>query len=96
MLHGVNPQAVIEAIKARHVRQIRGDHSPDGRNLGLVIEGGALRAVCSAGGAYVLAELGFSDVFDEVYATSAGVMNASYFLSNQQLLGISVYFENCT
>lgn len=96
MLHGVNPHVVIEAIKARQARQMRGDQSPDGRKLGLVIEGGALRAVCSAGGAYALAELGFSDVFDEVYATSAGVMNASYFISKQQLLGISVYFENCT
>jgi len=55
-----------------------------------------MRGVLSAGGAVVLAQLGFSEIFDEVYATSAAVMNASYFISNQPLLGISVYFDNCT
>lgn len=96
VLHGVNPQGVIDIIKARRARGSQCDEISDGRKLALVIEGGALRAISSAGGAYVLAELGLSDVFDEVYATSAGVMNASYFISGQPLLGISVYFENCT
>jgi predicted patatin/cPLA2 family phospholipase len=80
----------------RRARYRAGDRTPDGRRLGLVIEGGALRGVCSAAGAVVLAQLGLSDVFDEVHATSAAVMNASYFLTNQPLLGISVYFDNCT
>jgi predicted patatin/cPLA2 family phospholipase len=96
LLHGTDPQAVVEAILERHARRRRGDFAPDGRRLALVIEGGALRAVCSAGGAVVLAQLGFSELFDEVHATSAAVMNASYFMSNQPLLGISVYFDNCT
>jgi predicted patatin/cPLA2 family phospholipase len=87
---------VIEAIKRRHARQLAGDHAPDGLRLGLVIEGGALRGVSSAGGAVVLAQLGYSNVFDEVHATSAAVMNAAYFMTNQPLLGISVYFDNCT
>ena len=95
-LHGVNPGAVIAAIKERSTRWRAGSCEPDGHKLGLVIEGGAMRAVCSAGGALALAHLGFTDLFDEVYATSAGVMNASYFLSNQPELGISVYFDNCT
>ena len=96
LLHGTNPHAVISAIVQRHARRRAGDRSTDGRKLGLVIEGGAMRGVLSAGGAVVLAQLGFADVFDEVYATSAAVMNASYFMSNQPLLGISVYFDNCT
>ena len=53
-------------------------------------------AVCSAGGAAALAHMGFVDVFDEVYATSAGAMNASYFLAHQPDSGIRVYFEHCT
>lgn len=96
LLHGVRQYDVIAAIKNRHARQRRGDFTPDGNRLALVIEGGALRGASSAGGAVVLAQLGFSDVFDEVHATSAAVMNASYFLTNQPLLGISVYFDNCT
>lgn len=95
-LHGVHSSAVIAAIKERSARWQAGNREPDGRKLGLVIEGGAMRAVCSAGGAVALAHLGFTDLFDEVYATSAGAMNASYFLSNQPELGISVYFDSCT
>lgn len=95
-LSGTNPSAVIDTILRRQARLNSGDATPDGRKLALVIEGGALRAVCSAGGAVVLAQLGFSELFDEVYATSAAVMNAAYFISNQPLLGISVYFDNCT
>jgi predicted patatin/cPLA2 family phospholipase len=55
-----------------------------------------MRSIYSAGGAVALAQLGFSELFDEVYATSAGVMNAAYFLTNQPLLGITIYYESCT
>lgn len=95
-LHGVNPAAAIAAIKARAERWRAGDRTPDGRKLGLVVEGGAMRGVCSAGGVMALAHLGYSDIFDEVYATSAGAMNASYFLSGQGEQGITIYFDDCT
>ncbi len=96
LLYGVNPEAAITAIKDRLRRWRGGDRTSDGRKLGLVVEGGAMRGVCSAGGVAALAYLGLSDLFDEIYATSAGVMNASYFLSHQPATGISVYFDNCT
>ncbi len=92
LLHGVRPEAVIRAIQERAAT---GDDRGDGRKLGLVIEGGSVRAASSAGGAVALAQMGYSSTFDHVYATSSGVMNAAYFLSNQPLTGISVYFENC-
>jgi predicted patatin/cPLA2 family phospholipase len=95
-LRGVNPSGVIESILSRAERWRDGNRHTDGRKLGLVIEGGAMRSVYSAGGAVALAHLGFSNLFDEVYATSAGVMNASYFLSNQPSIGITVYYESCT
>src|SRR5437764_7370914 len=95
-LYGVHPSAVIATIRARAHHLNKGERRADGRKLGLVIEGGAMRSVYSAGGAVALAHLGFSQIFDEVYATSAGVMNASYFLSNQPLVGITVYYDSCT
>lgn len=95
-LHGVNPRAAIAAVKERAARWRAGDRQPDGRKLGLVIEGGAMRGICSAGGVMALARLGLTDIFDEVYATSAGAMNASYFLSDQVELGITIYFDSCT
>lgn len=52
-----------------------------------------MRGVCSGGGAVALAHLGLEDVFDDVYATSAGVMNAAYLLSRQTTVGITVYYQ---
>jgi predicted patatin/cPLA2 family phospholipase len=95
LLYGVQPEAAVAAIKDRAARWRGGDNATNGRKLGLVVEGGAMRGVCSAGGVAALAYLGFTDLFDEVYATSAGAMNASYFLSGQTASGISVYFDNC-
>ena len=94
MLDGVNPQAVIDAIKTRALRWRAGGRGADGRRLGLVVEGGAMRGVCSAGSLAALAHLGLFDLFDEIYATSAGALNASYFLSGQADLGIRIYYED--
>lgn len=94
MLDGVNPGAVIEAIRARAERWRAERGAADGRRLGLVVEGGAMRGVCSAGAMTALAHLGLSDLFDEIYATSAGALNASYFLSGQADVGIRVYYED--
>ena len=54
-----------------------------------------MRAVQSAGGAVALARLGFGELFDEVFTTSAGTMNAAYLLTDQPDTGISVYFDCC-
>lgn len=94
-LYGKEPEKAILAIRKRRDNLVEGKSRQDGRKLGLVIEGGGMRSVCSAGGAVALAQLGFSNVFDNVFVTSAAVMNASYLLTNQPLLGLSVYFENC-
>ena len=96
MLHGLNPQLIIDNIRRRAAARRAGDVAPDGRKLALVIEGGGMRSVCSGAGAAALGQLGLHDAFDEVYATSAGVMNAVYLITNQVDLGMSVYFENCT
>jgi len=91
--HGVNQAAAIAAIRARAGRDTHGGRD-DGRKLGLVVEGGALRAVCSAGGVVALEHLGLTGAFDCVYGTSAGVMNAGYFLAGQARLGIKIYYED--
>lgn len=90
LLHGKNASLVIDAVKSR----LANPAVPDGKRLGLVIEGGAMRGVCSAGGLVALEHLGLSDVFDEIYATSAGAMNSSYFLSAQASFGIRIYYED--
>jgi predicted patatin/cPLA2 family phospholipase len=41
-----------------------------------------------------LEHLGLSDAFDEVYGSSAGAINAAYFLAGQAALGTTIYYED--
>jgi predicted patatin/cPLA2 family phospholipase len=93
-VYGTDPDRVIDAIRHRALRQVTCRNAAEGRRLGLVIEGGGMRGSASAGGALALAHLGLSGLFDDVYATSAGVMNAAYYLSRQEDIGISIYFDD--
>lgn len=94
--YGINPASVIEAIKQRQLDRKAGRTGTGGRKLALVLEGGAMRAAGPAGGLMALEHLGLTEIFDEVYATSAGAMNAAYFLSGQADMGITIYFEDLT
>lgn len=91
-LRGVRSDLVIDAIRQRAM----GADLLNGRKIGLVLEGGGMRGSTPAGGALALGHLGLADTFDDVYATSAAVMNASYFLTAQEDMGISVYFDDLT
>lgn len=62
--------------------------------LGLVIEGGAMRGVISAGMVAGLEYLGLRRVFDAVYGASAGAFNGAYFLAGQAAFGTTIYYEN--
>lgn len=92
-LRGVHAQAVVETLLARREKVMRGASVEDGRRVALVIEGGGMRGVLSGAGGVALEQLGMRQVFDEVYATSAGAMNAAYLLSGQADLGITIYYE---
>jgi predicted patatin/cPLA2 family phospholipase len=72
----------------------RSGTGPRSGKLGLVVEGGGMRGVYSGGALVALDRLGFNSVFDEVYAESAGAINACYFLSGQAQLGIRIYLED--
>jgi predicted patatin/cPLA2 family phospholipase len=92
-LSGTQPERVIDLILER--ASTAGRHRSSGsRKLALVIEGGGMRGVVSAGSLLALDQLGFREVFDEVYAASAGGVNAAYFLSGQGTLGMTVYFDD--
>lgn len=91
-LQGYRFDCVIDLLNRRIEGRAPGTN--DGRKLALIVEGGAMRGVLSAGSLLALDLLGCRDVFDEVYAVSAGAVNAAYFLSGQGELGISVYFDD--
>ncbi|KAK9856443.1 hypothetical protein WJX84_002513 [Apatococcus fuscideae] len=65
----------------------------DSFKLGLVIEGGGMRGAVSGGGLQALHDLGLRDVFDVAYGSSAGAINATYFLSGQRE-GVDVYSQD--
>ena len=88
-LHGSRAGAVVDLLKRRR----SGTDSGTARKLALIVEGGGMRGVLSAGSLLAVDLLGFRHAFDEVYATSAGAVNAAYFLSGQGTVGISVYFD---
>ena len=66
----------------------------DGAKLGLVIEGGAMRGVVSAGMLAALEKLGFQGAFDAVYGSSAGAINGAYFAAKQVSDSIGIYYED--
>src|SRR5688572_6260419 len=93
-LHGLNPQVAIESIKTRAGRMVIGEDRHDGRKLGLVVEGGAMRGIISCGALLGLEELGMTSVFDEVYGASAGASNAAYFLAGQAAYAVPIYYRD--
>ena len=78
--------------------RLRDDSRPgrrsDSHRLALVIEGGGMRGVVSAGMGAALEGLDALPCFDVIYGASAGGMNGAYFVAGQGALGMSIYFEN--
>jgi predicted patatin/cPLA2 family phospholipase len=84
---------VVDLLRARVTRGSRAPHD-DGARIALVVEGGAMRGVVSAGMVWALEDLGYAHAFDAVYGSSAGAINAAYFLGGQAGLGTTIYFED--
>jgi predicted patatin/cPLA2 family phospholipase len=80
---------VIQEIERRQ----RGD-SPQ-LKLALAIEGGSMRGVVSAGMVAAMENMGIPpEVFDAIYASSAGSYNGAYYLSGNVRQGSSIYWEH--
>lgn len=66
----------------------------DHAKLGLVVEGGAMRGVVSASMVCALEDLGFTSLFDDLYATSVGAITGAYFLAGQAQIGTSTFLDD--
>lgn len=64
----------------------------DAHKIGLVVEGGGMRGVVTGAALQAMHDLGMRDAFDAVYGSSAGAINATYFLSGQRD-GVKIYTE---
>jgi predicted patatin/cPLA2 family phospholipase len=92
-LYGVNPTETIALLKERALRIQQGQEPLDGRKVGLIVEGGAMRGVISCAALLGLEELGMTEAFDEVYGASAGAVNAAYFLAGQASYATTIYYQ---
>ena len=74
---------VVALIRRRREQGSIPGQRADGRRIALVIEGGGMRGVVSAGMTAAIEQLGFTDAFDEVHGASAGAFNAAFLLAGQ-------------
>jgi predicted patatin/cPLA2 family phospholipase len=84
---------VIQTLLRRREEGSRPGARTDGRRVALVIEGGAMRGVVSAGMASALDQLGLRDAFDEVHGASAGAFNGAFFMAGQAAYLTSLYWR---
>ena len=75
--------AVVSLIRQRRDQGSLPGQRDDGRRVALVIEGGGMRGVVSAGMTAALEQLGFTNSFDEVHGASAGAFNAAFLIAGQ-------------
>lgn len=74
---------VVALIRRRREEGSLPGQRDDGRRVALVIEGGGMRGVVSAGMTAAIEQLGFTGAFDEVHGASAGAFNAAFLIAGQ-------------
>jgi predicted patatin/cPLA2 family phospholipase len=86
-------EPAIQNVLDRKIKMLEGQPIDKSRKLGIIAEGGAMRAVISGGGFIGLDFLGLNNVFDIIYGSSAGAINGAYFLAYQIAYGVAVYYQ---
>ena len=66
------------------------------KKIVLYCGGGAMSGIFGSGVFAAFREIGLYEKIKVIYAGSAGVMNASYFLTNRVGLGASIYYDDLT
>ena len=84
------PSTVLEVLAQRRAT---GDKN-DGYKLGLVVEGGGMRGVITAGALAYLCDHDMLQFFDVGYGQSAGALNLCYAAAGRPWRGISVYYDH--
>jgi predicted patatin/cPLA2 family phospholipase len=74
---------VVALLRRRREENSMPGHREDGRRVALVIEGGGMRGVVSAGMTAAIEQLGLTGCFDEIHGASAGAFNAAFLISGQ-------------
>ena len=91
---GVTDHAVVDVLKSRLATGSRPGARTDSARVALVIEGGGMRGVVSAGMVAALEQFDALDAFDDIYGSSAGSFNGAYLISRRARLGTTIYYED--
>lgn len=89
----IRTHPAIQIIKDRAREASKPWHRIDEAKVGVVVEGGGLRAVISAAVLVALQKMGFRDSIDIIYGESIGCGNAAWFLSGQLDSAIATYWN---
>jgi predicted patatin/cPLA2 family phospholipase len=82
---------VVQAIRRRRDEGSRPGERSDGRRIALVIEGGGMRGVVSAGMTAAIEQLELRDAFDEIHGASAGAFAGAFLLAGQAAYLAALY-----
>jgi predicted patatin/cPLA2 family phospholipase len=89
--------ARVQSVTDVLLRRREEGSSPQDRNdaakVALVIEGGGMRGIVSAGMVTALEQLGLTQSVDLVVGTSAGALAGAFLLAGQPAMGTSLYYE---
>ena len=91
MTEDLRDHRVVKALLRRRAAGSRPGARNDGRRIVLVIEGGGMRGVVSAGMTAAIEQLGLRDAFDEIHGASAGAFNAAFLLAGQAAYLATLY-----
>src|SRR5260370_33183543 len=88
-LSGHRPNDVLDVVRARSGSGSRND----GHRLAIVVEGGSMRGVYTAGSLLALHFMGLWNLCDSAYGTSAGAVNTAHFLSGMGHLKADTFYR---
>jgi predicted patatin/cPLA2 family phospholipase len=91
MTEDLRSHPVIEALRQRRAQGSKPGARTDSKRIALLIEGGAMRGVVSAGMTAAIEQLGFTDCFDEIHGASAGAFAGTFLLAGQAAYLVGLY-----
>jgi predicted patatin/cPLA2 family phospholipase len=92
--YAVGDTDVMSVLLARHSTGSQPGSRSDGHRVALVVEGGGMRGVYTAGMVRALAGLGLRDSIDEIVAVSAGALAGAALVMRQTARLPAVYHED--
>jgi predicted patatin/cPLA2 family phospholipase len=91
MTDDLREHPVVKTVLRRRAEGSRPGARTDAARVALVIEGGGMRGVVSAGMTAAIEQLGLREAFDEVHGASAGSFNAAFLLAGQAAYLTTLY-----